>query len=59
MKLGSLGHNPLKYYTYLSSPWPRAIIPMRVMGSCPSLEISFWPLGTLEVQFSHDPFCHG
>jgi hypothetical protein len=39
MKLGSLGHNSLEYYAYLSSPWPHAIILMKVMGSCPSLEI--------------------
>ncbi len=48
VKLGSLGQNPLEYYTYLSLPWPCALIPVRVMGNCPSLEITLlatWNLG--------------
>ncbi len=35
VKLGLFGHNSLEYYAYLSSPWPYAIIPVRVMGNCP------------------------
>jgi hypothetical protein len=37
VKLGSLGHNLLKYCTYLSLPWPYAIISVRVRGNCRSL----------------------
>jgi hypothetical protein len=33
VKLGSLGHNSMEYWAYLSSPWPWAIIPINVMGS--------------------------
>ncbi len=35
VKLKSFGHNSLKYYAYLSLPWPCAIIPVRVMDNCP------------------------
>ncbi len=39
VKLGSLGHNSLEYCAYLSSPWPWVIIPIKVMGNCPSPQI--------------------
>jgi hypothetical protein len=39
VKLGSLGHNSLEYYAYLSSPWPWTIIPIKIMGNCPSPQI--------------------
>jgi hypothetical protein len=39
VKLGSFGHNSLEYCAYISFPCPCAIIPMRVMGNCPSLNI--------------------
>jgi hypothetical protein len=35
VKLGSFGHNSLKYYAYSSTPWPCTIIPVRVMDNCP------------------------
>jgi hypothetical protein len=38
MKLGLFGHNSLEYCAYLSSSCPCAIIPMRIMGNCPSLD---------------------
>jgi len=34
MKLGLFGHNSLKYCAYFSSPWPHAIITIKVMGNC-------------------------
>ncbi len=39
MKFGSFGHNSFKYGTYLSSSCPWAVIPVRVLGNCPSLDI--------------------
>jgi hypothetical protein len=39
VKLGSFGHNSLKYCAYFSSPWPCVIILIRIIGSCPSLDI--------------------
>ncbi len=39
VKLGTLDHNSLEYCTYLSSPWPWAIIPINVMGNYPSAQI--------------------
>jgi hypothetical protein len=39
VKLGSFGHNSLKYCAYFSSPWPCAIIPVRIMGNYPRLDI--------------------
>jgi hypothetical protein len=35
VKLGSFGHNSLKYCAYLSSPWPSAIILVKVIGNYP------------------------
>jgi hypothetical protein len=37
--LGLFGHNLLEYCAHLSSSWPCVIIPMRVMGNCPSPNI--------------------
>jgi hypothetical protein len=41
VKLGLFGHNSLKYYAYLSSPWPCTFILVRVMGNCPNPYIIF------------------
>jgi hypothetical protein len=42
VKLRSLGHNSLEYYTYLSSPWPWVIILVNIMGNCPSPQINLF-----------------
>ncbi len=44
VKLGSLGHNSLEYCAYLSLPWLWAIIPINVMGNCPSPQIIFFAI---------------
>jgi hypothetical protein len=55
VKLGSLGHNPLEYYAYLSSPWPCAFILVRVTCNCPSPKIillATWNLGSAVFTWS-------
>ncbi len=39
MKSRSFGHNSFKYWAHLSSTCPWAIIPIRVIGNCPSPNI--------------------
>jgi hypothetical protein len=55
VKLGSLGHNSLKYYAYISSLCPCIIISMKVTSNCPSLKIillAIWNLGSVVFAWS-------
>ncbi len=50
VKLGSIAHNSFEYWTYISSPCPWAIIPIRVTCNWWNLEIillHIWTLGRI------------
>ncbi len=53
--MGSLSHNLLEYYAYLSSPWPYAIIPVKVTSNCPTPKIillATWNFGSVVFTWS-------
>ncbi len=52
VKLGSLGHNSLEYCTYLSSPWPWAIIPINIMGSSQIILFTTYNLRSANFKWS-------